>query len=206
MGFALDEAAVNRGADVTVVAGDVTDRSAVFAAIKVHGVSRIIHLASLLGTTTSLDPTRGINVNSIGTEHVFSVAKEASLERVVWASSQSVYRRRGQYESLLGGGTVTEDDPPIPRDVYGGTKLVNELLAEQCAASGLDVVGLRPVLTIGPAQQFGAVGILINAMRDAVVSGHGVVGAPWTYTGRSIPFTCTTVRSSSSRPACGQIR
>jgi UDP-glucose 4-epimerase len=164
---------------VTQVTGDVAVRADVESAIAMTRGGHVIHLASMLGTTTSRDPARGVAVNSIGTEIVFAAAHAAGVRRVVWASSQSVYGRRDQYERLLGRGTVTEDDPPIPRDVYGGTKLLSELLAEHHAARGLDVVGLRPVLTIGPAQQRGAVGDLVGAWRDAVVLGAGVVRAPW---------------------------
>lgn len=184
-----DEGAISDMAGrVTVVSGDVTDRADVAMAMAMVSGGRVIHLASLLGTTTTRDPARGIEVNTIGTEIVFAAARAAGVQRVVWASSQSVYGRRDQYEALLGRGQVSEDDPAVPRDVYGGTKLLNELLAEHHAAMGLDVVGLRPVLTIGPARQSGAVGDLVGAWRDVIVSGHGVVRSPWSPQGRVNPI------------------
>jgi nucleoside-diphosphate-sugar epimerase len=75
---------------------------------------------------------------------------------------------------------VTEDDPPIPGDLYGSTKLLCEGLAAQAVREGLDVVGLRPVMTFGVGRLLGAVGIVNRAMRDTALTGHGIVTHPWT--------------------------
>jgi UDP-glucose 4-epimerase len=98
---------------------------------------------------------------------------------MVYASSISVYGTRALYQGMFGRGTVNEDDPPLPDNLYGSTKLLCEGLALQARRQGLDVVGLRPVVTYGLGRLTGGAGILNAAMRDAALTGRGVVTQPW---------------------------
>src|ERR1041384_3686198 len=56
---------------VQFVSGDITDVSAVRAALEASGARRIIHLAGLQVPTCKADPVAGAFVNVIGTLNVF---------------------------------------------------------------------------------------------------------------------------------------
>src|SRR5207244_12778133 len=75
---------------VRVMAGDITDVSAVRSALEASGAPRIIHLAGLQVPTCKVDPVAGAFVNVIGTLNVLESAKVIGAERVVYASSAAV--------------------------------------------------------------------------------------------------------------------
>ena len=70
--------------------GDVTDMAHLMEAVNTHQVSRIIHLAALLPPASENRPGHGLRVNIQGANNVFEVARWASIERVVYASSIAV--------------------------------------------------------------------------------------------------------------------
>lgn len=165
---------------VVLERGDVSDLGDLLEVVKRHSVSRVIHLAAVLTIQAALKPARGVDINCVGTSHIFQLAKTFGMKRVVYASSAAVYAPRPAYESMLGRHVVTEDDPPMPGDLYGATKYLCEgLAAQEIRAAGSDIVGLRPVMTFGVGRLSGAVGILNMAMRDAALTGRGKVTRPW---------------------------
>ncbi len=165
--------------EVIVERGDIGSMSDLVEVVSRHGVSRIVHLAAVLTIQAAVKPASSVVTNCAGTAHVFSLAKLFGMKRVVYASSAAVYAPRPYYETLLGRHTVTEDDPPMPGDIYGSTKLMCEALAAQAIREGQDIVGVRPVMTFGLGRMTGAVGILNLAMRDAALTGEGLVTRPW---------------------------
>lgn len=159
--------------------GDVTDMADLVRVIQELGITRIIHLGALLTLQAVARPTAGIAVNSSGTANIFECARSLDVARVVWASSAAVYGSAAEYQRLLGRAVVSESDPPIPPDLYGATKYLNEVLSDQFIHAGADIVGLRPVMTIGVGGLTTGVGILTKAMRSAALTGRGVVTEPW---------------------------
>jgi nucleoside-diphosphate-sugar epimerase len=164
---------------VIVERGDIGSMSDLVEVVSRHGVGRIVHLAAVLTIQSAVKPAGSIVTNCAGTAHVFLLAKLFDMKRVVYASSAAVYAPRPYYEKLLGRHLVTEDDPPMPADIYGSTKLMCEALAAQAIREGQDIVGVRPVMTFGLGRMTGAVGILNLAMRDAALTGAGRVTRPW---------------------------
>ncbi|MCW2634384.1 MAG: NAD(P)-dependent oxidoreductase [Blastococcus sp.] len=164
---------------VLLEAGDVTDAATLLRICREQGITRVVHLAALLTLDTGRDPVESIRTNCIGTANVFGLAAQHDLRRILWTSTAGVYGPRPFYERLLGRHTVDEDDPVAPYDVYGGTKQLCEVLARRFTRDGADIVGLRPVMTFGVGRLPGAVGVLTDAIRDAALRGHGVVGRPW---------------------------
>lgn len=164
---------------VVVERGDIGSMSDLVEVVSRHGVGRIVHLAAVLTIQAAIKPAASVVTNCAGTAHVFSLAKLFGMKRVVYASSAAVYAPRPYYEKLLGRHVVTEDDPPMPGDIYGATKLMCEALAAQAIREGQDIVGVRPVMTFGLGRMTGAVGILNLAMRDAALTGEGLVTRPW---------------------------
>jgi nucleoside-diphosphate-sugar epimerase len=142
-------------AGVTHVQASVLDVEALDEVFARERVGAVIHLASLLSPPTSAAPRNGLLVNSMGTLNVFEAARDHEVRRVVWASSSSVFGRRDGYEAITGKTLVGDGDLLSPQDLYGGTKAFNEVLGLHYRGRGLDVVGLRPVLTYGPGPQSG---------------------------------------------------
>jgi len=149
---------------VRFVAGDVSDREAVRAAIAAAGPQRIIHLAGLQVPACKADPTQGALVNVVGTLNVFAAAHEAGVERVVYASSAAVY---GMSED---GSPVDENTECEPGTHYGVFKRANEGNARVYFLDhGLASVGLRPLTVYGVNRDSGLTSDPTKAMKAAVL-------------------------------------
>jgi nucleoside-diphosphate-sugar epimerase len=132
--------------NVTVVRGDVTDWSRLLHALKDHRVDKVIHLASLLTSSSEANFPLALRVNCQGTNHVFEGAALLGLEKVVWASSVAVFGPR----SIGPDGIVLNDAPHDPQTVYGACKSYNEQMAlHYVRRYDLDVIGLRFTLVYG---------------------------------------------------------
>lgn len=159
--------------------GDVSDMNDLLEVVKRHRVTRVIHLAAVLTMQSGLQPSRVLEINCVGTSNIFLLAKVFDMQRVVYASTAAVYGSRLKYQEMFGRNMVSEDDPVMPNNLYGSTKVMCEGLATQEIRGGSDIVGLRPVVTFGVGRLSGAVGILNTAIRDAAQTGRGVVTRPW---------------------------
>ncbi|HEY3059210.1 MAG TPA: NAD(P)-dependent oxidoreductase [Chloroflexota bacterium] len=168
---------------VTHVAGDVQDRDRLSKAVREHGVRRIIHLAAALGGVLEQDPQVGYRVNVLGSLNVFDVARDLSLERVVFTSSKAVYGAlRGSFSAPT-FEPVTEDHVGQTSNVYGATKKALEDAAYHYRRLfGLDIIALRLGSTFGPGKgRSGAhVGYpgLKSRIVDAALSGEPCA-IPW---------------------------
>lgn len=85
--------------------------------------------------------------NVLATQRLLEAARLAEAERVVFASSSSVYGNADRYP-------VLETDLPQPHSPYGVTKLAAEHLCGLYAANfGLSTVSLRYFTVFGPRQR-----------------------------------------------------
>ena len=151
-------------ARVRFVSGDITDVSAVRAALEIANARRIIHLAGLQVPTCKADPVAGAFVNVIGTLNLFEAARTLGVERVVYASSAAVF----------GAGDtdhpVTEKDLAEPATHYGVFKRANEGNARiYFLDHGLSSVGLRPLTVYGVNRDTGLTSDPTKAMKAAVL-------------------------------------
>ncbi len=125
---------------VTVVVGDIRDQELLSKTIQSHGVTGIIHLASLVAAASELNIPRAIDVNVGGSINVFEAALEHHVERVVWASSINVFGPR----SVSASGLIDDESMLDPQSTYGSTKAFLEQIARRYYVnSGLSTVGLR---------------------------------------------------------------
>src|SRR5581483_2152852 len=151
-------------AAVRFIVGDITDSSAIAAALATSGARRIIHLAGLQVPTCKADPVRGAMVNVVGTLNVFEAARQAEVERVVYASSAAVFG-------------MSEDDAPVdettvcePATHYGVFKRANEGNARVYYLDhGLSSVGLRPLTVYGVNRDTGLTSDPTKAMKAAAL-------------------------------------
>ena len=137
------EAAARGGGSYDFVEDDVRDEGLVRELM--DGVDFVFHEAAQAGVRTSVaNPRKPNSVNVDGTLNVLEAARDADVERVVVASSSSVY---GKAEYL----PYDEDHPTTPVSPYG----VSKLAAEQYTrvyneVYGLPTVALRYFTVYGP--------------------------------------------------------
>jgi len=105
----------------------------------VERVDAVIHLAGLAHTTGGSDELYD-SINRKATEDLALAAARAGVERFVFISS--VRAQTGASADHI----LTEDDPTLPTDDYGRSKLAAEMAVR---AAGLRFTILRPVLVYG---------------------------------------------------------
>jgi nucleoside-diphosphate-sugar epimerase len=113
------------------------------------GATAVFHLAAQAGVRGSFGDsfTQYASDNLVATQRVFEAAGSASVRRVVWASSSSVY---GDAEAHPCREATT---PTSPRSPYGVTKRACEDLAHIYRNRGLAITGLRFFTVYGPRQR-----------------------------------------------------
>jgi UDP-glucuronate 4-epimerase len=161
----LDEDELSR---VMLVQGDVTDKTALGAALDEHEVDRVVHLAALQVPFCRADPELGARVNVLGTVAVFEAVKERRdrIPGVTYASSTAVYNASDPSPAPESGGTA-------PTTLYGVFKLANEgtarvLWEDERVAS----IGIRPYVVYGPGRDQGMTSGPTLAM-EAAARGEG---------------------------------
>ena len=107
-----------------------------------RGARAVVHLAAIPAPGLRPDEYT-FRVNTASTYNVFSAAPLLGLERVVWASSETVLglpfeREQPPY------APIDEEQAPLPNFTYALSKLVSEELARQFHRwTGIPYVGLR---------------------------------------------------------------
>ncbi|MGZ5302013.1 MAG: SDR family oxidoreductase [Actinomycetota bacterium] len=131
--------------DVELTEGDVRDADAVARAIE--GAAVVFHQAAIPSVARSVtDPVASNGVNVTGTLNVLMAARDAGVERVIYASSAAVY---GNADTL----PLHEGMPTRPASPYGVSKLAGERYLEAFTRTyGVPTVALRYLNVFGPRQ------------------------------------------------------
>ncbi|MBE2992957.1 CDP-glucose 4,6-dehydratase [Sphingomonas sp. CFBP 13603] len=121
---------------------DITDRSALAAAIDAGRPEIVLHLAAqALVRRSYADPLATIASNTMGTAYLLDVLRNVQgLAAVVIVTTDKVYANND------GGRDFVEDDPLGGHDPYSASKAAAELLTRSFAASYFDNAGV-PVAT-----------------------------------------------------------
>jgi nucleoside-diphosphate-sugar epimerase len=111
------------------------------------GIDLVFHQAALGSVPRSLEaPAATVAVNVAGTANVFAAARDTGVDRIVYASSSSVY---GDADRL----PWREGEEGLPLSPYALSKRICEELAGQFARSfGTELIGLRYFNVFGPRQ------------------------------------------------------
>ncbi|ELY54940.1 NAD-dependent epimerase/dehydratase [Natronococcus amylolyticus DSM 10524] len=138
-----EEAVADTDGTYEFVNGDVRDDE--LTADLVGAADVIYHQAAQAGVRTSVDnPRKPNSINVDGTLNVLDAARDSDTERVVLASSSSVY---GKPEYL----PYDEEHPTTPVSPYGVSKLAGEQYARVYSeVYGLPTVSLRYFTVYGP--------------------------------------------------------
>ncbi len=142
----LDEATAGaRAGAFRFVEGDIRDPDACRAACE--GVQLVLHQAALASVPRSIaDPVTSSQVNVEGFLNVLVAARDAGVQRVVYASSSSVY---GDATTI----PQVEERTGTPLSPYAANKATNELYASVFERTyGLETIGLRYFNVFGRRQ------------------------------------------------------
>ncbi len=132
-----------------LVRGDIRDRALLDRIFDEDRPDVVIHLAARAGVRPSLeDPASYIDINLNGTVQILEAMKDRDMDRMVFASSSSVYGSRDK------GPFRETDDVSVPVSPYAATKRAGELL---CATYnhlyGMHTTCLRFFTVYGPRQR-----------------------------------------------------
>ena len=168
--------------DIELVEGDIRDFWTVVKATK--GIDYILHQAALPSVPRSIDnPLTTTEVNINGTLNILEAARFNNVQRIVYASSSSVY----------GDSPVMpkeESMKPMPKSPYAITKLAGE---EYCMnfhkLYGLETVAIRYFNVFGPKQnpfsQYSAVIpkfiTLLKQGKAPTIFGDGLTSRDFTF-------------------------
>lgn len=131
--------------DIELITGDIRDEEVIKQAVL--GVDFVLHQAALGSVPRSIDdPLTTHECNSTGTLKLLLAARDAGVQRLVYASSSSVY-----------GNTPTlpkiETMPALPRSPYALSKLSGEVYCQLFSSLyGFETVSLRYFNVFGPRQ------------------------------------------------------
>jgi len=134
-----------------LVTGDICDADTV-AEVITADVDVVCHLAALAGVRPSLaQPLRYLRANIDGTGVILERMRAIGLQRLVFASSSSVYGAKHGAEIAA----FREDDPCLtPASPYAATKRMNELqLSTYRDLFRIGVFALRYFTVYGPRQR-----------------------------------------------------
>ena len=137
----LDDALARGG--VELVRGDIRDRDLVHDLTR--GCDLVFHQAAIRITQCAEEPRLALEVLVDGSFNVIEAAAAAKVDKVVAASSASVYGLAEEFPT-------TESQHPYANDTfYGAAKTFNEgMLRSFRAMHGLDYVALRYFNVYGP--------------------------------------------------------
>lgn len=130
---------------IDLIEGDIRDLETCQRACE--GAAVVFHQAALGSVPRSVEaPATSLAVNVGGTANVFTAARDAGIDRVVYASSSSVY---GSNEEL----PKREGREGAPLSPYAVSKWMTEELADTYArVYGMQLIGLRYFNVYGPRQ------------------------------------------------------
>lgn len=133
-------------ARLTIFEGDIRDVQLLRHVFERHHVRSVVHLAAHAGVRRSVEePLEYADNNIHGTLTLLEQCRQQPLERVVIASSSTVYGRQARVPFV-------EDQPlGTPASPYGATKRTTEILAQTYAEiHSVPAVCVRPFSAIGP--------------------------------------------------------
>ncbi len=120
------------------IEGDLADKKKLKGIFKKHSIDSVIHFAASIEVGESVkNPSKYFQNNIVAGLNLLDIMIENRVKKMVFSSSAAVY---GEPKKI----PIEEDDPTIPTNPYGLTKLMFEQILETYdVAYGLKSVSLR---------------------------------------------------------------
>jgi nucleoside-diphosphate-sugar epimerase len=152
---------------ITLFREDIRDSAAVAKAMQ--GIDVVFHQAAIRITQCAEEPRLAMDVLAGGTFNVLEAAVAAKVQKVVAASSASVYGLADEFP------TTEKHHPYNNRTLYGAAKVFNEgLLRSFYEMYGLPYVALRYFNVYGPRMDiYGAYTEVLIRWMDRIAEGKG---------------------------------
>jgi UDP-glucose 4-epimerase len=127
----------------TPLVGSIADRA--FVRRSMHGVDAVIHTATLHKPHVATHSrTDFVDTNVSGTLNLLDAAVDAGADRFVFTSTTSTFGRALTPSPGAPATWISEDVTPVPKNIYGATKVAAEDLCQLAATdAGLACVVLR---------------------------------------------------------------
>ncbi|MCK4626828.1 MAG: UDP-glucose 4-epimerase GalE [Phycisphaerae bacterium] len=124
--------------DTKLIIGDISDASALTAAMRENDIEAVIHLAAFIEAGESVEkPEKYFRNNTLGGLTLLEAMRDAGVSKMVFSSTAAVY---GQPEQI----PICETDRTEPINPYGSGKLCVEFMLRAFAeAYGMGFVALR---------------------------------------------------------------
>jgi UDP-glucuronate 4-epimerase len=181
----------------TPVEHDLCDRRTLDDVFRQHGPRVVCHMAAQPGVRYSLEkPMVYVHSNLEAFVSLLEASRQAAVERIVYASSSSVY----------GGNTEIpfreEHRVETPLNLYGATKRADELIAHAYGnLFGVQMIGLRLFTVYGP---WGRPDMAVWLFAESIVEGRtirlfnaGRMERDFTYIGDVVPAVIRALREPS---------
>ena len=132
--------AASRDPDAPTMAADLADLGQTIDSLR--SFDSVVHLAAIPAPNI-LPDAETFRINTLSTYNVFMAAAMLGLDRVVWASSETLIGipfERGAPRYV----PIDEDHPPLPESHYALSKRLGEVMAEEFNRwTDIPFVGLR---------------------------------------------------------------
>ncbi|MEE8414256.1 MAG: NAD(P)-dependent oxidoreductase [Dehalococcoidales bacterium] len=127
------------------IRGDVSQLEDILNAMKLYPVDGVVNWAFVMREANT-QPRLSTKVNVLGMCNSFEAARLMGVNRVIYASSETVYGSQDKY----GDRDVVEDDQLYPSHSYAICKRFAEILAGQYSTLyDMKITGVRPTIGYG---------------------------------------------------------
>lgn len=187
--------------DVAFIKGDLLNPLSLMEALVKNSIDRIIHMAALRNNDSKRNPYQAFKLNCEGTMNCFEAARIAGIKRVVFPGTVASLGTWEFHEKLGYNIDALPDDVACnPTNVYGTTKLFDELMCRQYnTLFDMNNICVRLPIIFGAGKKGGSRSSIYNDMIEKSVNGIPVhVKAV-----REEKFSLQYVKDSAEALLCG---
>ena len=160
---------------ITWIKGDILDRDALHQVASGRNIQKLVHAAVYTAVSEDIEKANSrkiVDINLVGTANLLDLAKELSLERMVYVSSGGVYEGIQPSDNPL-----REDVPAQPIQLYNIAKYASELLTLRYGElHGIGAVCVRLGGPYGPMERINSHRSIMSMMHE--LTGKVVRGEP----------------------------